>query len=120
MPLLCFQSLTIDALGICPACVRIRLPRCGPGSRQNRHSDGSDPGHAHLCARRGGRHFTRAADSLALPKGTVTKQIQALEARLRVKLLNRTTRRVTVTPDGAAYYERASRLLNDWTTWKPA
>ena len=57
--------------------------------------------------------FTRAADSLALPKGTVTKQIQALEARLRVKLLNRTTRRVTVTPDGAAYYERASRLLND-------
>ncbi|CAN5303455.1 LysR family transcriptional regulator [soil metagenome] len=57
--------------------------------------------------------FTRAADSLAIPKGTVTKQIQALEARLRVKLLNRTTRRVTVTPDGAAYYERASRLLND-------
>ena len=57
--------------------------------------------------------FTRAADSLALPKGTVTKQIQALEARVRVKLLNRTTRRVTVTPDGAAYYERASRLLTD-------
>ena len=57
--------------------------------------------------------FTRAADSLALPKGTVTKQIQALEARVRVKLLNRTTRRVTVTPDGAAYYERASRLLTE-------
>ena len=57
--------------------------------------------------------FTRAADSLALPKGTVTKQIQALEARVRVKLLNRTTRRVTVTPDGAAYYERASQLLTD-------
>jgi len=58
--------------------------------------------------------FTRAADSLALPKGTVTKQIQALEARVRVKLLNRTTRRVTVTADGAAYYERASRLLVDF------
>ncbi|MFT4265864.1 MAG: LysR family transcriptional regulator [Xenophilus sp.] len=58
--------------------------------------------------------FTRAADTLDLPKGTVTKQIQALEARLRVKLLNRTTRRVTVTPDGAAYYERAARLLNDF------
>src|SRR5688572_31136969 len=58
--------------------------------------------------------FTRAADSLGLPKGTVTKQIQALESRLRVKLLNRTTRRVTVTPDGAAYYERAARLLNDF------
>lgn len=59
-------------------------------------------------------NFTRAADSLDLPKGTVTKQIQALEARVHVKLLNRTTRRVTVTPDGAAYYERAARLLNDF------
>lgn len=57
--------------------------------------------------------FTKAAESLSLPKGTVTKQIQHLEARLRVKLLNRTTRRVTVTPDGAAYYERTIRLLND-------
>ena len=57
--------------------------------------------------------FTRAAESLTLPKGTVTKLVQHLEARLRVRLLNRTTRRVTVTPDGAAYYERASRLLND-------
>jgi LysR family transcriptional regulator for bpeEF and oprC len=57
--------------------------------------------------------FTKAAESLDVPKGTVTKQIQHLEARLRVKLLNRTTRRVTVTPDGAAYYERTIRLLND-------
>jgi DNA-binding transcriptional LysR family regulator len=57
--------------------------------------------------------FTKAADSLALPKATVTKQIQHLESRLRVKLLHRTTRRVSVTPDGAAYYERASRLLAD-------
>jgi DNA-binding transcriptional LysR family regulator len=57
--------------------------------------------------------FTRAADSLSLPKATVTKQIQALEARLRVKLLNRTTRRVTVTADGAAYYDRVVRLLTD-------
>jgi LysR family transcriptional regulator, regulator for bpeEF and oprC len=57
--------------------------------------------------------FTKAAESLALPKGTVTKLVQHLESRLRVRLLNRTTRRVTVTPDGAAYYERTSRLLND-------
>ena len=55
--------------------------------------------------------FTRAADSLNLPKATVTKHVQALEERLRVKLLNRTTRRVTVTPDGAAYYDRTVRLL---------
>ncbi|MDP9138162.1 MAG: LysR family transcriptional regulator [Pseudomonadota bacterium] len=57
--------------------------------------------------------FTRAADLLRAPKPTVTKHIQALEAHLRTKLLNRTTRRVTVTPDGAAYYERAVRLLAD-------
>ena len=48
--------------------------------------------------------FTKAAASLELPKGTVTKSVQHLENRLKVKLLNRTTRRVTVTPDGAAYY----------------
>ena len=57
--------------------------------------------------------FARAADSLNLPKATVTKHVQALEERLRVKLLNRTTRRVTVTPDGAAYYDRTVRLLTD-------
>ncbi|WP_423458256.1 LysR family transcriptional regulator [Ottowia sp. VDI28] len=58
--------------------------------------------------------FTRAADSLLMPKASITKNIQALEQRLRVKLLNRTTRRVTVTADGAAYYDRAVRLLADF------
>lgn len=57
--------------------------------------------------------FTRAADLLDIPKPTVTKLIQQLEAHLRTKLLNRTTRRVGVTPDGAAYYERALTLLSD-------
>ena len=57
--------------------------------------------------------FTRAADSLRMPKPTVTKLVQSLEAHLRIKLLNRTTRRVTVTPDGSAYYERVVRLLGD-------
>lgn len=57
--------------------------------------------------------FTKAAESLAMPKGSATKMVQQLESRLKVKLLNRTTRRVTVTADGAAYYERAARLLND-------
>ncbi len=57
--------------------------------------------------------FTRAADSLGMPKPTVTKLVQGLEAHLRVRLLNRTTRKVTVTPDGTAYYERATRLLGD-------
>jgi DNA-binding transcriptional LysR family regulator len=58
-------------------------------------------------------NFTRASDSLSTPKATVTKLIQSLEAHLRTKLLNRTTRRVLVTPDGALYYERAIRLLAD-------
>ncbi|MGU3494320.1 LysR substrate-binding domain-containing protein [Xanthobacteraceae bacterium A53D] len=57
--------------------------------------------------------FSRASTILRVPKPTLTKQVQTLEAHLRTKLLNRTTRRVTVTPDGAAYYERAVRLLAD-------
>ncbi|KJV35725.1 LysR family transcriptional regulator [Luteibacter yeojuensis] len=57
------------------------------------------------------RSFTRAADTLRMSKTTVTQLVQQLEARLRVKLLNRTTRKVNVTADGAAYYERAVRLL---------
>ncbi|MFC3107065.1 LysR substrate-binding domain-containing protein [Undibacterium arcticum] len=57
--------------------------------------------------------FTKSAVSLNLPKATVSAQVLALEKRLRVKLLNRTTRHVSVTPDGAAYYERAVRLLSE-------
>jgi DNA-binding transcriptional LysR family regulator len=57
--------------------------------------------------------FSQAAGSLRMPKPTVTKLIQSLEAHLRTRLLNRTTRRVTVTPDGAAYYERVVRLLGE-------
>jgi DNA-binding transcriptional LysR family regulator len=57
--------------------------------------------------------FTRAAEILDMPKPTVTKLIQQLEWHLRTRLLNRTTRRVTVTMDGAAYYERALRLLSE-------
>ena len=55
--------------------------------------------------------ITRAADSLRLPKATATTLIQKLEAELGVKLLNRTTRRVSVTPDGAAYHERCVAIL---------
>lgn len=57
--------------------------------------------------------FTKAADSMNMPKPTVTRLIQDLEKELDTKLLNRTTRRVTVTVDGAAYYEQASRLLGE-------
>ena len=55
--------------------------------------------------------MTRAADSLGLPKATATTLIQQLEATLGVKLLNRTTRSVSVTTDGAAYYPRCVAIL---------
>src|SRR5258707_1657474 len=55
--------------------------------------------------------FTRAADSLQMPNATVSKQLQQLERHLAVKLLERTTRRVRVTGDGADYYERIRHLL---------
>jgi DNA-binding transcriptional LysR family regulator len=57
--------------------------------------------------------FTKAATTLHMSKTTVTQLVQQLEARLRVKLLNRTTRKVNVTADGAAFYERVVRLLAD-------
>ncbi|NUU35967.1 LysR family transcriptional regulator [Pseudomonas sp. C2B4] len=55
--------------------------------------------------------FTRAADSLNLPKTSVSKLVAELEEHLGVRLLQRTTRRLTVTADGMAYYERALQLL---------
>src|ERR1700727_945341 len=55
--------------------------------------------------------MTRAADSLQMPKATATTLIQQLEAALGVKLLNRTTRSVNVTTDGAAYYSRCVAIL---------
>lgn len=58
--------------------------------------------------------FTKASDQLELPRNTVTKLIQSLEAHLQVKLLNRTTRRVSLTTDGTAYYERMSRVMEQW------
>lgn len=57
--------------------------------------------------------FTKAAETLHMSRASVTQLVQQLEARLRVTLLNRTTRRVHVTADGAAYYERVLRLLAD-------
>ena len=50
---------------------------------------------------------------LNMPKTTVTNLVQSLEAHLRTTLLNRTTRRVMVTTDGALYYERATQILSE-------
>lgn len=55
--------------------------------------------------------FGRAALSLDMPNATVSKWIKSLEAHLGVQLLERNTRSVSVTTDGAAYYERTRHLL---------
>ena len=57
--------------------------------------------------------FTRAAEQLELPRATVTHTVQALEKHLGVRLLQRTTRHVSATPDGEAYLQRCIRLLAD-------
>ena len=57
--------------------------------------------------------FTKAAQTLQLGRTRVTELVQQLEAHLRVRLLNRTTRRVALTTEGAAYYPRVAALLLD-------
>jgi DNA-binding transcriptional LysR family regulator len=57
--------------------------------------------------------FGKAADSLGLPRASVTLLIKQLERHLGVQLLHRTTRQVSPTLDGHAYYDRCLRLLSD-------
>lgn len=57
--------------------------------------------------------FTRAADTLGLPRSSVSAAIQTLESRVGARLLHRTTRRVTATQDGLAFYERCLRVIAD-------
>ncbi|OXI96560.1 MULTISPECIES: LysR family transcriptional regulator [Burkholderia] len=57
--------------------------------------------------------FTKAAEQLHLPRPTVSNAVQYLEKHLKVRLLQRTTRRVALTAEGATYYERCMRLLAD-------
>ncbi len=59
------------------------------------------------------RSFTRAAEDLGLPASTVTDGVKHLEKRLNVRLLQRTTRHVSLTLDGEAYYQRCLAILAD-------
>jgi DNA-binding transcriptional LysR family regulator len=56
--------------------------------------------------------FSRAARDLSVTQPTVTRQIAALERHFGVRLLNRNTRRLSVTDLGQAYYERGKTLLD--------
>ncbi|MBB2487401.1 LysR family transcriptional regulator [Mitsuaria sp. WAJ17] len=58
-------------------------------------------------------HFSRAAEGLGLPKARVSQIVGELESRLGTRLLQRTTRRVSLTPDGSLLLERARALLDE-------
>lgn len=58
--------------------------------------------------------FTRTADLMHLPRSTVSMALRDLEQRVGARLLQRTTRQVSLTEDGSAFYERALRLLADY------
>jgi DNA-binding transcriptional LysR family regulator len=57
--------------------------------------------------------FTAASKALGLPKSTVSRRVSALEERLGTRLLQRTTRRVSLTDVGEVYYARAARALEE-------
>ena len=59
------------------------------------------------------RSFTKAAADLNIPRSTASEAIQRLERDLGSRLLERTTRHIAPTPDGAAYYERCVSILAD-------
>ncbi|WP_374420091.1 LysR family transcriptional regulator [Chromobacterium sp.] len=57
--------------------------------------------------------FTQAADSLGLPKASISVAVKQTEAWLGARLLHRTTRKVQMTQDGQAFYERCKDVLAD-------
>lgn len=57
--------------------------------------------------------FAGAARSLGMTGPAISKQVQSLEQELGVKLLNRTTRHVSLTEEGAVYFDRARKALED-------
>ncbi|WP_298933917.1 LysR family transcriptional regulator [uncultured Ramlibacter sp.] len=57
--------------------------------------------------------FSKAAKEFSTTQPTVTKQVAATEARLKVRLLNRNTRGVSLTESGALYYERCKSIVRD-------
>src|SRR3546814_8511114 len=60
--------------------------------------------------------FTRAAESLGLPKASASTAVQKLESLLGTQLLHRTTRRVHLPADGRAFYERCRARSEEHTS----
>lgn len=72
------------------------------------------------------KSFTKAAQFLNLPRSTLTDAVQQLEAQLNTRLLFRTTRQVSLTDEGAIYYQHCKYILayideseNDFIHAKP-
>ena len=59
------------------------------------------------------KSYTRAASSLDLPKSTVSRRVVELEREVGLRLLKRTTQKVELTEEGAAYFERCRRILQE-------
>jgi LysR family transcriptional regulator, regulator for bpeEF and oprC len=59
------------------------------------------------------RSFTKAAHKLGISPSGVSKAISRLEAQFEVRLLHRTSRSITITPEGAAFYERCRQIVTD-------
>ena len=57
--------------------------------------------------------FSEAGRNLNLTPSAVSKQVSRLEDRLGARLINRTTRRLGLTEEGSAFFERAQRILTD-------
>src|SRR6266404_3083699 len=57
--------------------------------------------------------FTRAATELEMPKSTVSRKVTELEERLKARLLNRTTRKLSLTDVGRTYYDYCARIAGE-------
>src|SRR5215470_12064045 len=57
--------------------------------------------------------FTAAAKQLGMPKSTVSRKVSDLEARLNARLLQRTTRKLSLTDAGRAYFDHGVRIVNE-------
>lgn len=57
--------------------------------------------------------FIRAAEVLGVPRSTVSRVVKELESWLKIQLLQRTTRKLSVTAEGRRYYEECKRVLAD-------
>ncbi|WP_394777577.1 LysR family transcriptional regulator [Undibacterium sp.] len=58
-------------------------------------------------------NFSKAAEDMQMPAASASRMVQALEAHLKIKLLNRTTRNVSLTEEGRIYYERCLLVLSE-------